>query len=154
MFLYYFLIVVVFLNRVSAFVLVCCWSFGVLGLFLLALTVAVVNTDSSALLEMSLGMCSEIILLHHHDTAFFVTVALFLVSVEIFFPNPVIAQLVSAYERIYNHMVGLARLSHMEIIVETMRSTLGLKPPRYRRCFEVCVVVVVVVVVGVVVGSA
>ena len=52
LFLYYFLIVVVFLNRVSAFVLVSCRKFGVLGLFLLALTDAVVNTLSSASVHM------------------------------------------------------------------------------------------------------
>merc|ERR1719329_1142627 len=57
---------------------------------------------------------------YHAETAIFLTVSLFLVSIAIFFLNLLIAQLVSAYERIYSHMVGLARISRMDIIVETM----------------------------------
>ena len=74
------------------------------------------------LLEMSLSMTGKTNRLHHHDIATFVTVALSLVSGVISFPNPLIAQLVIAYDGIYSHMVGLARLNHMGINVETMQT--------------------------------
>merc|ERR1719329_245275 len=147
MFLYYLLLIdlVVFSNRVSAFVLVCGRMLGEVSLFLLALAVAILITASSAsvymgsqpsstedlkqlhygmlsLLEMSLGMYGQITVAHNQETAIFLTVSLFLVSIAIFFLNLLIAQLVSAYERIYSHMVGLARISRMEIIVETMHT--------------------------------
>merc|ERR1719329_835800 len=153
MFLYYALLIdlVVFSNRVSAFVLVCGRMLGEVGLFLLALTGAVITAASSAsvlhhynedlksiqdgmptLLEMSLGMYGGLKYEQYHaEPVLFITIALFLISVVIFFLNLLIAQLVSAYERIYSHMVGLARLSRMEIIVETMHAVSNTRWERF-----------------------
>jgi len=144
MFLYYSLLIylVVFSNRGSAFVLVCGRMIGEVGLFLLALTGAVLTAASSAsvlhhkmvdlksiqdgfltFVKMALGMYALVKYEDYHaEPMLFITVAFFLISVVVFFLNLLIAQLVSAYERIYSHMVGLARLSRMEIIVETMRA--------------------------------
>merc|ERR1719329_415071 len=144
MFLYYALLIdlVVFSNRVSAYVLVCGRMLGEAGLFVLALTGAVVTTASSAsvlhhkmqdlksiqdaaltLLETALGMYGLLEYEQYHaEPVLFITVALFLISVVVFFLNLLIAQLVSAYETMYSHMVGLARVSRMEIIVETMQT--------------------------------
>ena len=75
--------------------------------------------------------------LHHQDIANFVTVARILVRVVIFVPNPLIAQLEIAYDGIYSHMVGLARMNHMGIIVETMQTVTKLRWERFVESLQV-----------------
>mmetsp|Transcript_28120 Transcript_28120/g.65335 ORF Transcript_28120/g.65335 Transcript_28120/m.65335 type:complete len:1268 (+) Transcript_28120:118-3921(+) len=154
-FLYYLLLIdfAAISNRVSAFVLLCSQMLPELLLFLLALGGLVMAFGSAAsiltksvpdfedlheaylsLLRMSLNLYAE----DSYDEmqkepVVFVLALAFLVATAIFLVNMLIAQLTCAYGSIYVDMGGYARLSRIEVIVETM----PLVPPRrWKRFLE------------------
>mmetsp|Transcript_44684 Transcript_44684/g.103258 ORF Transcript_44684/g.103258 Transcript_44684/m.103258 type:complete len:1213 (-) Transcript_44684:53-3691(-) len=142
--LFYYILLIdlaVFSNRVSAFVLVCGQMMSEVGLFVLSLVgmtlafasgISVVSKvpdfhgiekGTAALLKMVLQTLKEEAYTQLHDEPVVLCVVFcFLVLTLVFLLNLLIAQLTSAYDSIYEDMVGFARLSRMRIIVETMPS--------------------------------
>jgi uncharacterized membrane protein YgcG len=132
----------VFSNRVSAFVLVCGQMLVELGLFVFAgfmgillfsSACSVVKHDAAdfagippgalSLLRMTLGMFPGARFdAFEKNPVILVLSCIFLISICIFMLNMLIAQLTCAYDAIYSNMVGYARLSRMEIVVETIPS--------------------------------
>eukprot|EP00927_Polykrikos_kofoidii_P030732 TRINITY_DN2645_c0_g1_i6.p1 TRINITY_DN2645_c0_g1~~TRINITY_DN2645_c0_g1_i6.p1 ORF type:complete len:1095 (-),score=184.74 TRINITY_DN2645_c0_g1_i6:117-3401(-) len=131
---------VVFSNRVSAYVLVCGRMLAEVGLFLLTLVVVLLTFSSSlscldqqienfqgiqkgalALWELFLNIYSDADYDVMHKEAFVLIGAfMFIITSVIFLANLLIAQLTCAYGTIYADMVGYARIKRIRIIAESM----------------------------------
>mmetsp|Transcript_25454 Transcript_25454/g.58655 ORF Transcript_25454/g.58655 Transcript_25454/m.58655 type:complete len:969 (-) Transcript_25454:134-3040(-) len=127
-------------NRVSAFVLLCSQMLPELLLFLLALFAVIITFGSASasiaanvedidglheayisLFRMSLRLyAAEDFDKLSEEPVFFTMIVGFLIMSVIFLVNVLIAQLTCAYGSIYADMSGYARLSRIEVIVETM----------------------------------
>jgi hypothetical protein len=130
----------IFATRISAFVLVCLRVLPELGLFILAVASLIVcfSTCASALdhqdgnfntipdgmltfLKTSLGMFPRL----YFDEVFAdpilaIAFCVFVIAVLIFLIRLLVAQLILAYEEVYDDMVGYARLNRGSVICETM----------------------------------
>merc|ERR1719337_693662 len=144
MFLYYVLLIdlSVLSTRISAFTLVCVRMLSEVGLFLLALAVAVLTFSSAAsvlkqenpdfagihkgsyaLFRVVLGAfdSTRFYVLREEPALLVITIVYCIVTV-VFFLSMLIAQLSCAYSSVYEDMVGYARLERAETIVEIMPS--------------------------------
>jgi hypothetical protein len=144
MFLYFILLLdlSVMSTRICAFVLVCVKMMTEVGLFLVALGMAVLTFSSAmsvlkqdnvdfagihkgaySLLRMSLGTYSATRFEDFHgEPVLLVVIIVFLLTTVVFLLNMLIAQLSCAYSSVYTDMVGYARLKRADTIVELMPS--------------------------------
>jgi hypothetical protein len=132
----------VFSNRVSAYVLVIGRMLSELAVFLLAL-ILVLLTFSSALSclvqpleafhglhigtltlwELAMGLFSEVGYDHLREEPIILAGSfVFLTMICLFLLNLLVAQLTCAWDAIYADMVGYARLTRIQVIVDTMPS--------------------------------
>jgi hypothetical protein len=144
MMLYYVLLIdlAVFVNRISAYVIVCGRMLPELGLFLIALLSVLVTMSSSLsclehdqpeFQDIASGIVNmwEILLSMfsqgdydgmHNEPVVLVMVYFYLVAGVVFLLNLLVAQLTGAYKAIFKDMDGYARLKRMKIICECMPS--------------------------------
>jgi hypothetical protein len=141
-FLYYILLVdlTVISTKISAFALVCLRVLPEVGLFLGALTMAILTFSSAnsvlkhkyfdfsgihrgsfALIKMAMGVFdSRKYELLEEEPLLLMMVVVFLLITVIFFLNMLVAQLSCAYSSVYKDMLGYARLERAETIVDIM----------------------------------
>jgi hypothetical protein len=132
----------VFSNRVSAYVLVIGRMLSELAVFLLALCVVLVtfgsalsclvqpleafhglHTGTLTLWELAMGLLSEVGYGNLRDQPIILIGSFaFLTMICLFLLNLLVAQLTCAWDAIYADMVGYARLTRIQVIVDTMPS--------------------------------
>merc|ERR1711959_340995 len=130
----------VFLNKFSAYMLVCGRVSIEVMLFVLMVMCAVIGFSTSfscleqplpqfkgfqhgslALWEMALGLIDDKSYQSIHTVpVMLIGVYAFLVIVVVFLVNMLIAQLCCAYDEVFDDMVGYARLKRLSVTVESM----------------------------------